>query len=171
VEIPHDPQGNPLGSSPVSLTGSRIVRAIMAAAIIALLSIAHVHLQFKIRDMRLQHQRMQMVKGELLQQRGHLERQNSFLSEPNRLAAYARYELGMEEITERPVAYLTASHREKYSNVSTAVASSARHGIASELFAKSDATFKPLKTLRVMEYLGFRENSAAVEQSGAAGSF
>src|SRR5690606_18209562 len=89
---------------PLSLTGNRIIQATLVAAFLAFLALAHVHLQFAIRDVRLQHQRMQVGYRELLHQQAHLERSTALLKDNRRLQAFAIQELGMREITERPVA-------------------------------------------------------------------
>lgn len=111
---------------PVSLTRRNLVRALFCCTVIAGMALLHIQLQFSISDNRLVQQRMQTVHRKLMQEHARLESANAALSDYKRIYHYARVELGMEEIQERPVAYLPKGLKEKYT--STAVASGVKHG-------------------------------------------
>lgn len=100
---------------PISLTSHRIFRGLVLCGILGALAIAHVQLRFVINDSRLQHQRMQRVHRELLQQYALLERANAQLSDYDRLHEYATQELHMVEIADRPTANISSDVRTKYS--------------------------------------------------------
>lgn len=99
---------------PISLNGQRITRGLLCCGIIGALAIGHVQLRFGINDGRLQHQRMQRIHRELLQDYARLERGNAQLSDYHRLHEYAVGELHMIEVRERPTAYITADLQKKY---------------------------------------------------------
>jgi hypothetical protein len=107
-------QDNRVLERPISLTGQRIFRGLALCGILGALAIAHVQLRFVINDSRLQHQRMQRVHRELLQQYALLERANAQLSDYDRLHEYATQELHMVEIPDRPTASITTDVRTKY---------------------------------------------------------
>lgn len=100
---------------PISLNGQRITRGLLCCSIIGALAIGHVQLRFGINDGRLQHQRMQRIHRELLQDYARLERGNAQLSDYHRLHQYAVGELHMIEVRERPTALVTADLLNKYS--------------------------------------------------------
>lgn len=147
---------------PVSLTSNRIIQAMLGAAVIAILALAHIHLQFTIRDMRLQHQRMQMGYRELLQQHAHLERQTAFLQDYKRLQAYAVHELGMREITERPIAFIPSLLKEKYS--STALAEQQQKKWTPNMLAQTNSSLRTLANGRLAKWLVFDKNAPAGDE-------
>jgi hypothetical protein len=99
---------------PVSLTAQRIMRGLACSALIGLLAVAHIQLRFWINDSRLQHQRMQRIHTELLQNYAVLERGNAQLTDYTRLRQYATQQLHMVEVDTRPVAYIPRNVRDKY---------------------------------------------------------
>jgi hypothetical protein len=76
--------------------------------------VAHIQLRFWINDSRLQHQRMQHMHTELLQNYAVLERGTAQLSDYGRLRQFATQQLHMVEVDTRPVAYITKNVRDKY---------------------------------------------------------
>jgi hypothetical protein len=107
---------------PVSLTRNRILRALACCGIIGALAIGHVQLRFLINDARLQHQRMQHVHRDLIQDYAMLDRTTTQLSDYNRLHDFATQQLHMVEVQDRPVAYISHDLRQKYSGDSVAQA-------------------------------------------------
>lgn len=144
---------------PTSLTSTRILQGVLGAALVAVLALAHIHLQFVIRDMRLQHQRMQMGYRDLLQQHAHLERQAAYLKDHKRLYAYARHELGMREITERPVAIVPSELKDKYGSV--ALAQGTGDGWRPKALDPANSRLRVLASARLVELLGFGKTAQA----------
>lgn len=81
-----------------SLTPVRIFFGVYVAIMIALLSVAHIHLRFTIHDLSIQANLLQRTHRDMKQERDYLLRTNNALSEGGRLNEYAIHTLKMEPI-------------------------------------------------------------------------
>ena len=90
----------------ISLTRHRIIRVLMASIILCLLGIGHLSVRFAVKDIRLQHGRLQNDQRELLQTVRSLEMLNETLCAPELLRQRAVEQFGMTEQTGTAVEYL-----------------------------------------------------------------
>lgn len=81
----------------ISLNDSRITQTLVAFLILAILSVAHVYLRFTIRDMKLQHCKLQEQHQSLLQEQRRLMHESEVLCDATRLREFGRNELRMIE--------------------------------------------------------------------------
>lgn len=100
----------------VSLNDHRITQALFAFLVFGLLSVAHIYLQFCIRDVKTQHQKLQEQCRNLRQEESRLQHENEALCDAAQLRDWARHERQMVESDPKTqtVAALPDSLKEKY---------------------------------------------------------
>lgn len=98
-----------------SLSTPRIVFGVYLSIMVAVLSLAHIHLRFQIHDYSIQQTLLQKTHRELKMQREYLVRTNNNLSDLNKLKDHAVHNLKMEPIIEAEYIPTAAESREKYS--------------------------------------------------------
>jgi hypothetical protein len=113
----------------ISLTRRRIARVLTGAVVLCLLGIGHLTLRFAVKDIRLQHGRLQSDQRELLQSVRRLEVLNETLCAPDLLKQRAVEQLGMTETMDGAAEYvpLPVALRAKYLAPSTVPLHDSKH--------------------------------------------
>ena len=104
----------------ISLNDGLISQTLVAFLILAVRSVGHVYLRFTIRDMRLQHCKLQEQHRTLLQEQRRLMHESEVLCDVTRLREFGRNELQMIEpdVRTQVVVALPESIRSKYTEQS-----------------------------------------------------
>lgn len=141
-------------SRQLPLTGSRAAAGIFCAMLIAGLLITHVHLRFKILDMKMQQHALQTVHYHLEREASMLDSRSAHLGDLGRLKDFAVMKLQMRENTESSEVTIATYLIEKYSARSIAEAQQEQ---TRELAAEQrDKTRNPFKRIANMA-LAFAE--------------
>lgn len=106
---------------PVSLSDARILRALFAFAVVAALCVAHVSLQFKTKDLKVQHRQLQERTRKLNRQEQDLLRQTQMLAEQSLVRDSALSSLKLRDADSRSqmVASLPTHLKDKYATPSS----------------------------------------------------
>ena len=101
-----------------SLTENRVVQALFMFAVVALLGLAHVQLNFAIRDMKMRSRQLQEQRQVMQRQIDRVAYERECLCSNERLREIARKDLKMEELDPRTqaVASVPESVRVRYSD-------------------------------------------------------
>jgi hypothetical protein len=86
----------------LSLSPARTVLGLYLAFLVCVCCLLHVNLRFRIHDLLIQQRLIQSNHREFVRQATILDRQNSFLSDPERLRNYAVSRLHMEKWSRVP---------------------------------------------------------------------
>lgn len=100
-----------------SLPGRRFARMVYPFAVLCVLGLGHIHLQFERADMLMQQGQLQLKQRQLLREQSFLTREIERLCKPEYLKTRGVYELNMEETGESRegmVAMVPASVQRKY---------------------------------------------------------
>lgn len=100
----------------VSLTECRVIEALFAFFVIAVLGLAHIQLKFYICDLKMQHGRLQEQRGKLDQELAFMGTTNETLCDSDRLRTIGLHELSLEQCDPKTqvVAVVPDTLRQKY---------------------------------------------------------
>lgn len=92
-----------------------MLQAIVAFLVVSVLALAHIHLQFAIRDLRLQHRKYQEQYESLVQKESRIQHENEAFCDSSRLRSYGRAMSMIEDdILSRNVAVVPGPLMHKY---------------------------------------------------------
>jgi len=100
----------------VSLTECRVIEALFAFFVIAVLGLAHIQLKFYITDLKMQHGRLQEQRAKLDQQLAYTGTTNETLCDTDRLRTIGLHELSLEQCDPKTqvVAVVPGALKQKY---------------------------------------------------------